>query len=221
MNKKTYIGISGVARSGKNLFCDISKKIITEKYGLSCSSYALAYYLKHDCQDFIKDKLGLDVFTENTEDKKVFRDMLVWYGDVKRKQTQGRYWTEKLQTDIEKDNADVIFITDIRYNFYPNDEVYWIHKELNGKLIHVSKYTYGFPKDGRRIRSDIASTTKKIWTEPSNEHERWNDPRVKVESDFIVEWEHIKSDGKTYQDIIEDENLNKIVYPIYEKMFKK
>lgn len=221
MSKKTYIGISGVARSGKNLFCDISKKIITETYGLSCSSYALAYYLKNDCKEFIQDKLGLDVFTENTEDKKVFREMLVWYGDVKRKQTQGRYWTEKLQADIEKDQSDVVFITDIRYNFYPRDEVYWIHNDLNGWLIHVSKYTYGFPPDGRRIRSDFANTTQKIWTEPANDHERWNDPKVKLESDFVVEWEHIKSDGKTYQDIINDDSLNKIVFPIYENLLKK
>ena len=84
MKNKLYIGISGVARSGKNLFCDISKKIISEKYGLTCSSYALAFSLKNDCKEFVKDKLGLDVFTEETEEKKIFREMLVWYGDVKR-----------------------------------------------------------------------------------------------------------------------------------------
>jgi hypothetical protein len=99
--------------------------------------------------------------------------------------------------------------------------VYWINNDLQGKLIHVSKYTYGFPKDGRRIRSDIANTTKKIWTDPANDHERWNDPKVKDESDVLVEWEHINSTGKTYQDIMNDETLNKIVSPIYETMFKK
>ena len=127
----------------------------------------------------------------------------------------------KLQSDIEKDKSDVIFITDIRYNFYPKDEVYWIHNDLNGQLIHISKYSYGFPNDGRRIRSDIASTTKKIWSEPANDHERWNDPKVKVESDFVVEWEHINSHGKTYQEIIEDESLNQIVSPIYDTIFMK
>lgn len=221
MKNKCYIGISGVARSGKNLFCDISKKIITEKYGLSCSSYALAYYLKYDCKDFIQDKLGLNVFTENTEDKKVFREMLVWYGDVKRKQTEGRYWTEKLQLDFEKDDSDVIFITDIRYNFYAKDEVYWIKNELNGQLIHISKYTYGFPLDGRRIRSDVANTQQKIWVEPANDHELWNDPKVKSSADFKVEWPHVKSENKTYEDIVMDEQLNSLISPIYEKLFLK
>ena len=37
---KIYIGISGVARSGKNLFCDIAQNLLKEKYGLSSKSYA-------------------------------------------------------------------------------------------------------------------------------------------------------------------------------------
>ena len=72
MKTKRYIGISGVARSGKNLFCDISKKVLFEEYGYKCNSYALAYYLKEDCESFVRTRLGLDVFTENTEDKKSF-----------------------------------------------------------------------------------------------------------------------------------------------------
>lgn len=221
MSNKRYIGISGVARAGKNLFCNISKKILTEKYGLTCSSYALAFYLKNDCKEFIKDKLGLDVFTENTDQKKIFREMLVWYGDVKRKQSNGRYWVEKLQSDMEKDNSDVIFITDIRYDFYPKDEVGWIKNDLNGSLIHVSKYTYGFPTEGRRIRSDIANTNQKIWVEPANDHERWNDPKVKASADFQVEWQHVSSDGKTYEEIVANEELNLIVGNVYEKLINK
>jgi hypothetical protein len=215
MKTKRYIGISGVARSGKNLFCDISKKILAEKYGYKCSSYALAFYLKNDCKEFINDKLGLDVFTENTENKKVFRDMLVWYGDVKRKQTDGRYWTEKLQSDIDKDDSDVIFITDIRYNFYPKDEVYWIQKELNGKLIHISKYTYGFPSNERRMRPEYDKNVK-VYTEPANDHERWNDPKVKVAADYQLEWKHISTEGKTYEEILNDEYLNNTVSDVYK-----
>jgi hypothetical protein len=215
MKTKRYIGISGVARSGKNLFCDISKKILAEKYGYKCSSYALAFYLKNDCKEFINDKLGLDVFTENTENKKVFRDILVWYGDVKRKQTDGRYWTEKLQSDIDKDDSDVIFITDIRYNFYPKDEVYWIQKELNGKLIHISKYTYGFPSNERRMRPEHDKNVK-VYTEPANDHERWNDPKVKVAADYQLEWKHISTEGKTYEEILNDEYLNNTVSDVYK-----
>ena len=90
---KLYIGVSGFARSGKNLFCDIAQKVLKEKYNLTSKTYALAYFLKKDCEPFIQEKLGMSAFSEKTEDKNAFREMLVWYGGVKRKQTEGKYWT--------------------------------------------------------------------------------------------------------------------------------
>lgn len=171
---KKYIGVSGVARSGKNLFCDIAIKQLSQK-GVKAKQYALAYYLKKDCEEFIKIKLGLDVFTEKTDDKTIFREMLVWYGGVKRKQTEGAYWTSMLQKDIESDDNEVIFVSDIRYDQYPKDEVYWIKEVLGGYLVHVSKYTYN-------------DWDERVFTEPPNEHEKLNDPLVKLKSDYLLQW---------------------------------
>ena len=171
---KKYIGVSGVARSGKNLFCDIAIKQLSQK-GVKAKQYALAYYLKKDCEEFIKIKLGLDVFTEKTDDKTIFREMLVWYGGVKRKQTEGAYWTSMLQKDIEADDNEVIFVSDIRYDQYPKDEVYWIKEVLGGYLVHVSKYTYN-------------DWDERVFTEPPNEHEKLNDPLVKLKSDYLLQW---------------------------------
>ena len=171
---KKYIGVSGVARSGKNLFCDIAIKQLSQK-GVTANQYALAYYLKKDCEEFIRTKLGLDVFTEKTEDKTIFREMLVWYGGVKRKQTEGAYWTSMLQKDMEADDNEVIFVSDIRYDQYPKDEVYWIKEVLGGYLVHVSKYTYN-------------DWDERIFTEPPNEHEKLNDPLVKLKSDYLLQW---------------------------------
>ena len=171
---KKYIGVSGVARSGKNLFCDIAIKQLSQK-GVKAKQYALAYYLKKDCEEFIKTKLGLDVFTEKTEDKTIFREMLVWYGGVKRKQTEGAYWTSMLQKDMDADDNEVIFVSDIRYDQYPKDEVYWIKEVLGGYLVHVSKYTYN-------------DWDERIFTEPPNEHEKLNDPLVKLKSDYLLQW---------------------------------
>jgi len=171
---KKYIGVSGVARSGKNLFCDIAIKQLSQK-GVTAKQYALAYYLKKDCEEFIRTKLGLDVFTEKTEDKTIFREMLVWYGGVKRKQTDGAYWTSMLQKDMVSDNNEVIFVSDIRYDQYPNDEVYWIKEVLGGKLVHVSKYTYN-------------DWDERVFTEAPNEHEKINDPLVKLKSDYQLQW---------------------------------
>ena len=171
---KKYIGVSGVARSGKNLFCDIAIKQLSQK-GVKAKQYALAYYLKKDCEEFIKTKLGLDVFTEKTDDKTIFREMLVWYGGVKRKQTEGAYLTSMLQKDMEADDNEVIFVSDIRYDQYPKDEVYWIKEVLGGYLVHVSKYTYN-------------DWDERVFTEPPNEHEKLNDPLVKLKSDYLLQW---------------------------------
>jgi len=185
MNNKKIIGIGGVARSGKNLFADIAGNVLKEKYNKTCKSFALAYYLKKDCEEFIKQKLNMDVWSEITDEKNVFRPLLVWYGGVKRKQTNGRYWVEMLQKDLEKSNADVNIITDIRYSIYDKDEVYWIKNELNGKLIHLSKYSFTGVKTNRFQQPQ----QKKVYVEPANDQEMINDPIIKRNSDIQVEWE--------------------------------
>lgn len=198
---KKYIGVSGVARSGKNLFCDIAIKQLSQK-GVKAKQYALAYYLKKDCEEFIKTKLGLDVFTEKTEDKTIFREMLVWYGGVKRKQTEGAYWTSMLQKDMDADDNEVIFVSDIRYDQYPKDEVYWIKEVLGGYLVHVSKYTYN-------------DWDERVFTEPPNEHEKLNDPLVKLKSDYLLQWK--QSDIKDGL-IIDNSYLNLCVNDVLKSL---
>lgn len=208
MKNKKIIGIGGVARVGKNLFADIANNIFKEKYNKTCKSFALAYYLKKDCEGFIKEKLNMDVWSEVTEEKNIFRPLLVWYGGVKRKQTQGRYWVEMLQKDLEKSDADVNIITDIRYSVYDKDEVYWLKNELKGKLIHLSKYSFVGMKTNRFQQSQ----QKKVYVEPANDQEMINDPIVKRDSDIRIEWED--SSARThdmYSLALKDERLVKTV----------
>jgi len=218
-NKQIVIGVGGVARAGKNLFCDLLVKQLKQQYNLHAQHFALAYELKMDCRLFIWEKLGVDVFTENTEEKKVFRDMLVWYGDAKRKQSNGRYWIDKLNNRIEKEFAwgtppiDVAIISDIRYDFYENDEVDFIRKEKNGPFIHISKYTYGFPTDGRVVKvSGQTVNNTKIFTDPANSHEALNDPKLQKKADYLLQWEDIGV-GKnlTYAELLDNQYLNNTV----------
>lgn len=214
---KIYIGVSGFARSGKNLFCDIAQKVLKEKYNLTSKTYALAYFLKKDCEPFIQEKLGLSAFSEKTEDKNAFREMLVWYGGVKRKQTEGKYWTGLLHEELKKDTNDVNFISDIRYVEYTDDEVFWLKKQLGGKLVHISKYTYGFATDGRHYR--VNDKSKKIYTEAPNQHEALNDPKIRFLADYKVEWEQIVTD-KNHSDLINNPNLNIIVEDCLKEIMK-
>ena len=214
---KIYIGVSGFARSGKNLFCDIAEKVLKEKFNLSSKTYALAYLLKKDCEPFIREKLGLSAFSEKTEDKNLFREMLVWYGGVKRKQTEGRYWTGLLHEELKKDTNDVNFISDIRYVEYSGDEIFWLKKELGGKLVHISKYTYGFPTDGRHYR--VNDLSKKIYTEAPNQHEAINDPKIRFLADYKVEWEQVTTNGNK-QDLVNNVVLNTIVEDCLKTILK-
>jgi len=214
---KIYIGVSGFARSGKNLFCDIADKVLKEKFNLSSKTYALAYLLKKDCEPFIQEKLGLSAFSEKTEDKNLFREMLVWYGGVKRKQTEGRYWTGLLHEELKKDTNDVNFISDIRYVEYSGDEIFWLKKELGGKLVHISKYTYGFPTDGRHYR--VNDLSKKIYTEAPNQHEAINDPKIRFLADYKVEWEQVTTNGNK-QDLVNNIVLNTIVEDCLKTILK-
>ena len=49
------VGVSGVARSGKNLFCDMIAYELEQK-GISSRQFALANELKLDCLEFLKEK---------------------------------------------------------------------------------------------------------------------------------------------------------------------
>lgn len=178
-----YIGVSGLARTGKNIFCDIAIKQLKDNFNLNAKSYALAHELKKDCANFVNSKLGLNVFSEDTKEKSIFRPLLVWYADTKRTQTNGRYWIELLNDAIKRDNnhnIDIILISDIRFAEYPNDEIFWLKNELNGKLIHITKFSY-----------DKLEKNKKIFNDPPNETEKTNDPKIKKNADYLIEWEDV------------------------------
>ena len=203
MNKKQYIGLAGVSRSGKNSFADIMIELYREK-NIVAKQFALAYHLKRECEQFIQEKLGYSVWSEKTEEKTIFRDFLVWFGDVKRKQTNGRHWIELLKKDLENSTAQINIVTDIRYSVYINDELEWIKHDMGGTLIHISKYNM--------VNGDI------LYTPPANEHEKINDPKLKEMSDIIVSWPDKSS--LTYMELLRDVSIRTIVGDTISKIKK-
>jgi hypothetical protein len=193
--KTKYIGVSGAARVGKNLFCDISSDILKEEYGMTSQTFALATYLKRDCEEFLKTKLGLNVWSEITEEKTIFRPFLIWYGGVKRKWSKGRCWIDMLEPEIRSSKADVCFVSDVRFAKYANDEAYWVQTELSGKLIHLSKYEL----------TDIGT----VYTQPASPDEAENEPMLKRICDCKIEWQDSRCGNYTFART--DEGLRKIV----------
>ena len=90
-----------------------------------------------------------------------------------RTESKGRFWIEKLNQEVES-MEDSICITDIRYDDYEFDEVYWLKKELNGVLVHIERFT-------------ILNNNKKI-IEAANEEERRNDPKLREQASYNVQW---------------------------------
>lgn len=181
----TIIGISGYARSGKDLFTTVAQTVLKE-HELKSEKFALAYELKNDLKFLIKDKVGLDVFTDDTKEKSIIRPLLVSYGDVMRKISEGKYWTNKVGQRIEKSKSDVVFITDIRYDVYPEDECTWLRHKMAGKLIHITKFKQGTVPQGKRFSKN---KIVKIYDGAPNDHELLNNPKVKAKADYAFEWE--------------------------------
>jgi hypothetical protein len=124
---KKVIGISGCARAGKDTFATILTKKL-EAAGKTVDRYAFADALKQDCDAFCVSNLGISAFTPITTEKDLIRPMLVWFGDAKRKQSQGRYWVNIIDKQVKASNTDFSLITDVRYDFYPIDEIDWVKK---------------------------------------------------------------------------------------------
>lgn len=190
--KNNLIGVAGLARSGKNIFFDLFKyrlnKISPNTFDIQ--QFALADKIKCDLHSFTKLKYGISAFTEKTKEKNIIRPLLIAHGDTMREISNGAYWIRKVEEDIKlsKFNSKlkrIVGITDIRFTDKKVNELDWIKKN-KGILVHVSKYKV---IDG-----------EKVFAAPPNEVEAYNDPILKSNADFLIEWEDCDEDAKVLED---------------------
>jgi len=174
------IGLSGVAGAGKDLFFGLlSKK-------LNCQKIALADALKEEVAPFSQDQYGINPLTCTRKEKDLIRPLLVFHGSFKRNLSEGRHWINKLNKEIKNNLTNsIVIITDIRYDDYPKDEVYWLKEELEGLLVHVSVY---------KEVPGLCGSHYKSFKQPINEEEARNDPKIKAQADYTVEWRKVKGD---------------------------
>ena len=79
------LGISGLARSGKDSFYELCKPFL-DKEGVKHRRMAFADELKEEADLILSKYVGISAFTENAEEKKVIRPLLVTYGThIRRK----------------------------------------------------------------------------------------------------------------------------------------
>jgi len=162
------IGITGVATSGKDTLFNFLHKKFKEK-GIQCKRYALADLLKKKIKPFIKEEFNIDINNLSAKEKESIRPVLVIYGKIKREQSNGRYWIDLLDENIDK-NTSIPIVTDIRYAEYEKDELHWLINENKGFLVHIS----------RVLNGKIIS--------PANNEEAKNDAILSVKSNYKMIW---------------------------------
>lgn len=192
------IGITGVARSGKDTFYSILNKYLLEKQ-IQTKRLAFADNLKIELNDFAKEKFNIDLFNCEGKDKELIRPLMVAYGKCRRVQTEGKYWTSLLDSKVKEliDNNIIPIITDVRYIEYKDDEYSWL-KSRNGILIHLCRKL----DDGTLVP-------------PANIEEKSNDNKLKAVADFNISWETCQDTNCLY------ELMQKNLKNIYERVIQK
>jgi hypothetical protein len=196
--ENSMIGLTGVARSGKDTFFSILKKYFKEK-NINTQRVALADELKKELEDFVDKKFKINLNKCEGSEKELIRPLMVAYGKCRRVQTEGKYWTSMVDSTIKdfKKNGTLPIVTDIRYIEYKDDEYSWL-KNHNGILIHISRKL----DDGTLVQ-------------PANIEEKSNDNKLKAVADYSVCWETCQDVNFLY------ELMQKHLKNIYEKIYRK
>lgn len=185
MQEIKVIGLGAIARVGKDTLAKMLVNLL-EKENRYCKIFRLADALKADCEAFLKEKCGLDVWSEDTIEKAQFRDMLVWYGKVKRSQSLGCYWTSIVENSIRRDVEEnkperpVYIVPDIRYcEYQDSDEIFWLKKNMSGFFIYMARIT----PTGHVIRA-------------ANPDEEENSYKIEKFSDYSLLWPELSLSEK-------------------------
>lgn len=165
------IGIAGSASSGKDSFFACIKAQFGDSFEFR--RVALADKLKYDLNEFLLSKFGISAFTTNKKEKDKVRPLLVEYAKIRRKESNGTFYTKQVDLDIQdyQYKGVIPVITDIRYMEFDADEFYWL-KAKNGFLIYIAR-------EG---------------VEPANQDEAENNPKLKKAADLVVEWPSLSNE---------------------------
>lgn len=169
MDVPMIIGLTGLARCGKDTFCKYAKEYLKSN-NYKSKRLAFADELKKDVDAFLIEKLGISAFTEVTEEKEIIRPMLTTWGTEIMRKKDDLHWVKKVEKIINENQKEniVSIVTDIRFL----NEIEYIHK-IGGKIIHLTM----------------------IGNKPANDYEKQNDPLLRKNADCLVEWERYGDDA--------------------------
>ncbi len=161
------IGISGAARSGKDSFYLLLRKIISEDVIIERSAFADE--LKCDIRPLLLEKFNIDVNSYSDKEKESVRPLMVSYGTLARSIDEN-FWIKKISKKVEKEQEMNIIsvITDVRY---PNEQK-WVKENF---------------------KNSINVFIQRLGNKPANEEESKTLPSLKKNADYIVVWDDFKN----------------------------
>lgn len=161
------IGITGFARCGKDTFFELFTKYCN-KNDIKTKRIALADLLKNDIKQFVSQNFNIDISNVDNKNKEFIRPLMLVYGKLKRESTDGKYWTNKVQGQLDDciTNEIIPVITDLRYDEYAQDEYFWLKQKNNGYLVSIT----------------LAKN------KPANKEERVNITKIKKSADYKIRW---------------------------------
>lgn len=165
------IGISGLARSGKDTLAQNLAEIIKSDLECEVRIYSFALPIRSQINDLLESYYNISSFTEDNEEKLIIRPLLVAHGEQMKKRWGKDFWLKELIATIEEDRSKnkKIFpiISDVRFDFEAK-----AIQELGGQIINI----------------------RKIGNKPPNEIEAANDPLVRKICDLKHSWPSYEPD---------------------------
>ena len=158
------IGVSGVARSGKDTFFSLLKSRL-ELMGFMCKRTAFADKLKEDLSSLIMSEFNIDINSCSDKEKEIIRPFMVSYGTLARSLNK-EHWINKIKSKISKEQLSpktISVITDVRY---PNEQSFVKKNFKHHSNVYIERF-------GR---------------EPANEEEEKYSPSLKKQSDYLIYW---------------------------------
>ena len=95
------IGAGGVARSGKNTYCDIAQ-VLLERKRYKVKQFSFADKVRDDLAEFVFKKCdGIDIRNMTPEQKDLIRPLMVWYGTDFWRKLNINKWIDELDRQIK------------------------------------------------------------------------------------------------------------------------
>jgi len=171
------IGLAGKAGSGKDTLHNILEQALAP---IVFQRWSIGDRVRADLNEL--DGLvsnSVNLFSLKGVRKEKWRPLMAAYGNACRQETEGRYFINELDWRIrlhQRHTYPIIsVITDIRFDQFEHDEVYWLKEELKGKLIYIDRYTTDL--DGNQSAIPFV-----------NDLERSQDENLRKKADMIINW---------------------------------